>query len=73
MVEKWNQHLDKTQMYSSSGLDRFQVKHFADPVDYSPVGFREKNRNFLSPDLIRMFRESEKDMVQYLFRSESKI
>ena len=42
MMEKWKQHLEKTGMFSSSGSDRFMVKHFAEPVEYNPIGTKTK-------------------------------
>ena len=72
IVERWNQHLEKTNAYSSSGADKFTIKHFVEPVEYSVTGFREKNRNYISPDLIRLLRESDNELVKYIFRSDNK-
>lgn len=46
----------------------FAVHHFAGRVVYQADGFLEKNRNFLPPEVIQLVRQSQFDMVRFLFQ-----
>lgn len=37
----------------------FLVKHFSDTVEYSSMGFLEKNRDTVSKELVNVLRESD--------------
>ena len=45
----------------------FIIKHFAGQVTYNPDNFIEKNRNFLSPEVIAIMRDSSDNIIKYLF------
>ncbi|XP_066030120.1 unconventional myosin-If-like [Pocillopora verrucosa] len=47
--------------------DYFTVKHFAGSVDYEFSGFRERNKDELSNDLISLMQSSENSFVRDLF------
>ncbi|CAH3148733.1 unnamed protein product [Pocillopora meandrina] len=47
--------------------DYFTVKHFAGSVDYEFGGFRERNKDELSNDLISLMQSSENSFVRDLF------
>ena len=46
------------------------MKHYAGDVTYASVGFREKNKDTLHPDLSGVMRESQSDFVRTLFPDE---
>lgn len=46
----------------------FAIHHFAGRVVYQADGFLEKNRNFLPPEVIQLVRQSQSDMVRFLFQ-----
>lgn len=46
----------------------FAIHHFAGRVVYQADGFLEKNRNFLPPEVIQLVRQSQFDMVRFLFQ-----
>ena len=46
---------------------QFMIRHFAGDVCYDSTNFIEKNRNFLSPDLIATMRDSTDDIVRLIF------
>ena len=45
----------------------FNVKHYAGEVCYHTVGFREKNKDALHPDLAGVMQQSGLDFVRALF------
>ena len=47
------------------------MKHYAGDVTYASVGFREKNKDTLHPDLSGVMRESQSDFVRTLFPDDS--
>lgn len=46
----------------------FAVHHFAGRVVYQADDFLEKNRNFLPAEVIQLVRQSQYDMVRFLFQ-----
>lgn len=46
----------------------FAIHHFAGRVVYQANGFLEKNRNFLPAEVIHLVRQSQYDMVRFLFQ-----
>ena len=47
------------------------MKHYAGDVTYASLGFREKNKDTLHPDLSGVMRESQSDFVRTLFPDDS--
>ena len=47
----------------------FVIKHYAGPVKYDSIGFLEKNRDKLSPDLIDLLNSTAHPLMQVLFPS----
>lgn len=46
----------------------FAIHHFAGRVVYQANGFLEKNRNFLPHEVIQLMRQSQFDIVRFLFQ-----
>lgn len=46
----------------------FAIHHFAGRVVYQAGGFLEKNRNFLPHEVIQLMRQSQFDIVRFLFQ-----
>ncbi|XP_012256582.2 myosin-IIIb-like isoform X3 [Athalia rosae] len=69
LVEKFHSNV-KSKFYVRPKSDAicFAVHHFAGRVVYQADGFLEKNRNFLPPEVIQLVRQSQFDMVRFLFQ-----
>lgn len=46
----------------------FAIHHFAGRVVYQADGFLEKNRNFLPPEVVQLMRQSQYDVIRFLFQ-----
>ncbi|CRL04515.1 CLUMA_CG017591, isoform A [Clunio marinus] len=46
----------------------FAIHHFAGRVVYQADGFLEKNKNFLPAEVIHLVRQSQYDMIRFLFQ-----
>lgn len=46
----------------------FAIHHFAGRVVYQADGFLEKNRNFLPPEVVQLMRQSQYDIIRFLFQ-----
>lgn len=46
----------------------FAIHHFAGRVVYHADGFLEKNRNFLPAEVIQLVRQSQFDMIRFMFQ-----
>ena len=67
-LNKIDSNLAESVVYSKDKTsDLFVIKHFAGPVTYDPDLFIEKNRNFLSPEVIAIMRDSSDNIVKFLF------
>lgn len=67
-LNKLESNLSESKAYEKDKTsDMFIIKHFAGPVTYDPNQFIEKNRNFLSPEVIGIMRDSSDNIVKYLF------
>ncbi|XP_017794743.1 PREDICTED: myosin-IIIb-like isoform X2 [Habropoda laboriosa] len=69
LIEKFHSNI-KSKYYVRPKSDAicFAVHHFAGRVVYQAEGFLEKNRNFLPPEVIQLVRQSQYDMVRFLFQ-----
>lgn len=69
VAEKFHNNI-KSKFYVRPKSDAvcFAVHHFAGRVVYQAEGFLEKNRNFLPPEVIQLVRQSQYDMVRFLFQ-----
>ncbi|XP_076174415.1 myosin-IIIb isoform X2 [Ptiloglossa arizonensis] len=69
LIEKFHNNI-KSKFYVRPKSDAvcFAVHHFAGRVVYQAEGFLEKNRNFLPPEVIQLVRQSQYDMVRFLFQ-----
>ncbi|XP_043279614.1 myosin-IIIb-like isoform X2 [Venturia canescens] len=69
LIEKFHNNI-KSKFYVRPKSDAvcFAVHHFAGRVVYQADGFLEKNRNFLPPEVIQLVRQSQSDMVRFLFQ-----
>lgn len=68
-TEKFHSNI-KSKFYVRPKSDAvcFAVHHFAGRVVYQADGFLEKNRNFLPPEIIQLVRQSQFDMIRFLFQ-----
>ncbi|KAL0100753.1 hypothetical protein PUN28_019257 [Cardiocondyla obscurior] len=69
LIEKFHNNI-KSKFYVRPKSDAvcFAIHHFAGRVVYQAEGFLEKNRNFLPPEVIELVRQSQYDMVRFLFQ-----
>ncbi|XP_058807301.1 myosin-IIIb-like isoform X2 [Phymastichus coffea] len=69
LIEKFHNNI-KSKFYVRPKSDAvcFAIHHFAGRVVYQADGFLEKNRNFLPPEVIQLVRQSQFDMVRFLFQ-----
>ncbi|XP_015595858.1 myosin-IIIb isoform X2 [Cephus cinctus] len=69
LIEKFHSNI-KSKFYVRPKSDAicFAIHHFAGRVVYQADGFLEKNRNFLPPEVIQLARQSQFDMVRFLFQ-----
>lgn len=66
LMNKVETNFKQSKVLSMTEHD-FTIKHFAGEVTYNPDHFIEKNRNFLSPDVIANMRDSTHEIVNFLF------
>eukprot|EP01052_Picozoa_sp_SAG31_P032678 SAG31_NODE_3606_length_4071_cov_4.005035_3_plen_816_part_00 len=60
----------ETLFFNRKAQNTFTVRHYAGPVEYDVIGFVEKNRDTLQPDLIRLMQSSESVFVTTLFKAK---
>ncbi|KAL0966745.1 hypothetical protein UPYG_G00299630 [Umbra pygmaea] len=73
MLNKMNQVHKKVNVYipSKNTHDReFGIRHFAGVVYYDSIGFLEKNRDALSPDIIKLIDSSSNKLLHQIFEKE---
>eukprot|EP01051_Picozoa_sp_SAG22_P008964 SAG22_NODE_715_length_7716_cov_9.535513_3_plen_776_part_00 len=61
----------ETLFFNRRSQETFTVRHYAGPVEYDVVGFVEKNRDTLQPDLVRLMQTSESVFVTTLFKPKA--
>ncbi|XP_061708749.1 myosin-IIIb-like isoform X4 [Cydia pomonella] len=69
LIEKFHNNL-KSKYYVRPKSDAicFAIHHFAGRVVYQADGFLEKNRNFLPPEVVQLMRQSQYDIIRFLFQ-----
>ncbi|XP_022821739.1 myosin-IIIb-like isoform X2 [Spodoptera litura] len=69
LIEKFHNNI-KSKYYVRPKSDAicFAVHHFAGRVVYQADGFLEKNRNFLPPEVVQLMRQSQYDIIRFLFQ-----
>jgi myosin III len=69
LIEKFHSNV-KSKFYQRPKSDAlvFAIHHFAGRVVYEANGFLEKNRNFLPAEVIQLVRQSQYDVVRFLFQ-----
>nr|XP_037866986.1 myosin-IIIb isoform X3 [Bombyx mori] len=69
LIEKFHSNL-KSKYYVRPKSDAicFAIHHFAGRVVYQADGFLEKNRNFLPPEVVQLMRQSQFDIIRFLFQ-----
>ncbi|XP_034945837.1 myosin-IIIb-like [Chelonus insularis] len=69
LIEKFHNNI-KSKFYVRPKSDAicFAIHHFAGRVVYQAEGFLDKNRNFLPPEVIQLVRQSQSDMIRFLFQ-----
>ncbi|KOB74379.1 putative myosin IIIA [Operophtera brumata] len=69
LIEKFHNNV-KSKYYVRPKSDAicFAVHHFAGRVVYQADGFLEKNRNFLPPEVVQLMRQSQYDIIRFLFQ-----
>ncbi|XP_077302736.1 myosin-IIIa-like isoform X2 [Arctopsyche grandis] len=69
LIEKFHNNI-KSKYYVRPKSDAvcFAIHHFAGRVVYQASGFLEKNRNFLPHEIIQLMRQSQYDIVRFLFQ-----
>lgn len=69
MIEKFHGNI-KSKFYQRPKSDAlcFAVHHFAGRVVYQADDFLEKNRNYLPMEVIQLLRQSQYDMIRFLFQ-----
>lgn len=67
--EKFHRNI-KSKYYVRPKSDAvcFAIHHFAGRVVYQADGFLEKNRNFLPPEVVQLMRQSQYDVIRFLFQ-----
>ncbi|XP_044736982.1 myosin-IIIa-like [Chrysoperla carnea] len=69
MIEKFHNNVrSKHYVKPKSDAACFAIQHFAGRVIYRADGFLNKNRNFLPPDIINLLRQSQYDMIRFLYQ-----
>lgn len=68
-TEKFHNNI-KSKYYVRPKSDAicFAIHHFAGRVVYQADGFLEKNRNFLPPEVVQLMRQSQYDIIRFLFQ-----
>lgn len=72
LLAKLHANLSKYQSFvrpKADSAQEFTIRHYAFQVTYDPKGFIEKNRNFLSPEIVVLMRRSKYETIQSLFSS----
>jgi myosin-1 len=54
-----------------AGNDTFQVKHYAGTVNYNVVGFCDKNKDTLFPDIVDCLKASGNQMISMFYQQEA--
>ncbi|XP_052758788.1 myosin-IIIb-like isoform X2 [Galleria mellonella] len=69
LIEKFHNNV-KSKYYVRPKSDAvcFAIHHFAGRVVYQADGFLEKNRNFLPPEVVQLMRQSQYDIIRFLFQ-----
>ncbi|XP_072944444.1 myosin-IIIb-like isoform X2 [Epargyreus clarus] len=69
LIEKFHGNI-KSKYYVRPKSDAicFAIHHFAGRVVYQADGFLEKNRNFLPPEVVQLMRQSQFDIIRFLFQ-----
>ncbi|XP_041975163.1 myosin-IIIb-like isoform X2 [Aricia agestis] len=69
LIEKFHRNV-KSKYYVRPKSDAvcFAIHHFAGRVVYQAEGFLEKNRNFLPPEVVQLMRQSQYDIIRFLFQ-----
>ncbi|KAM3967535.1 myosin-IIIb [Aphomia sociella] len=69
LIEKFHSNV-KSKYYVRPKSDAvcFAIHHFAGRVVYQADGFLEKNRNFLPPEVVQLMRQSQYDIIRFLFQ-----
>ncbi|KAI8438387.1 hypothetical protein MSG28_010933 [Choristoneura fumiferana] len=69
LIEKFHNNI-KSKYYVRPKSDAicFAIHHFAGRVVYQADGFLEKNRNFLPPEVVQLMRQSQYDIIRFLFQ-----
>ena len=68
LLAKLESNLQKSKVFNKELTDdTFIIKHFAGQVTYDPEQFIEKNRNFLSPQVIANMRDSTDSTIRFIF------
>ncbi|CAG9581317.1 unnamed protein product [Danaus chrysippus] len=69
LIEKFHRNI-KSKFYvrPKSNAVCFAIHHFAGRVVYQADGFLEKNRNFLPPEVVQLMRQSQYDIIRFLFQ-----
>ncbi|XP_076018235.1 unconventional myosin-VIIb-like [Genypterus blacodes] len=73
LLSKMNQQHKANNIYVDSRSERntfFGICHFAGMVSYETKGFLEKNRDALSPDIIKMVDTSTNKLLRQIFESD---
>ena len=69
IAEKFQQNIKSTNyLPAKSDASVFSIRHYAGKVTYDASLFLEKNRNFLPPEVVELFRLSNNTVVQFLFQ-----
>lgn len=68
-IEKCHNNI-KTKHYVRPKSDAccFAINHYAGRVIYNAESFLEKNRNFLPAEVIQLVRQSQYEMIRFLFQ-----
>lgn len=68
LLAKLDSNLGRSNAYiRDQTADTFMIRHFAGGVSYDPTNFIEKNRNFVSPELIANMRDSTDKIIRFIF------
>ncbi|XP_041658240.1 unconventional myosin-VIIa-like [Cheilinus undulatus] len=73
LLNKMNQQHSKNNTYIASKSQHdtdFGIHHFAGVVYYDSNGFLEKNRDAISPDIIKMIDVSDNKLLRQIFESD---
>ncbi|KAF7990235.1 hypothetical protein HCN44_000040 [Aphidius gifuensis] len=69
MIEKFHNNIkSKCYIKPKSDATCFAINHYAGRIVYQADGFLDKNRNFIPPEIINLLRQSQSDMIRFLFQ-----